>query len=76
MMAIAADHYAHRFLQPEAKFVLNRLKEGRAIRRHFSHQPHPGENPFDQVAHYVTANGCLVIEAALAYLECTIESWI
>ncbi|NEQ44129.1 MAG: flavin oxidoreductase [Leptolyngbya sp. SIOISBB] len=75
MIAIAADHYAHRFLQPEAQFVLNMLKEGRTIRRHFSHRPHPGENPFDQVDHYMAANGCLVIEAALAYLECTVQSW-
>jgi flavorubredoxin/flavin reductase (DIM6/NTAB) family NADH-FMN oxidoreductase RutF len=76
MMAIAANHYAQRFLKPDAKFVLNILKEGRTVRRHFSHQPQPGENPFDQVAHRTASNGCLILEDALAYLECTVQSWM
>jgi flavin reductase (DIM6/NTAB) family NADH-FMN oxidoreductase RutF len=76
MIAIAADHYAQRLLQPNAKFVINTLKEGRSIRRHFSHQPKPGETPFKHVAHRPAANGCLILEAALAYLECTVQSWI
>ena len=76
MLAIAANPYAQRLLQPQACFVLNTLKEGRTIRRHFSHQPQPGETPFSQVAHRPANNGCLMLEEALAYLECTVQSWM
>jgi flavin reductase (DIM6/NTAB) family NADH-FMN oxidoreductase RutF len=76
MMAIAANDYAQRFLKPDAKFILNILKEGRTVRRHFSHAPQPGENPFDQVAHRTGKNGCLILTESLAYLECTVQSWM
>jgi flavin reductase (DIM6/NTAB) family NADH-FMN oxidoreductase RutF len=76
MMAIPVTPYAQRFLHPEAKFVLNVLTEGRTIRRHFAHQPQPGDNPFRAVAHYAGANGCLILKEALAYLECSIQRWI
>jgi flavorubredoxin/flavin reductase (DIM6/NTAB) family NADH-FMN oxidoreductase RutF len=76
MIAIAADHYAQRFLKPDANCVLNLLKEGRTVRRHFSYQPQPGERPFEQVAHRMASNNCLILEDALAYLECTVQSWI
>jgi flavorubredoxin/flavin reductase (DIM6/NTAB) family NADH-FMN oxidoreductase RutF len=76
MVAIAANAYAQRFLQPNAPFVLNVLKEGRSVRRHFSEQPTPGENPFAAVAHHPAANGCLGLDEALAYVECRVQSWI
>jgi flavorubredoxin/flavin reductase (DIM6/NTAB) family NADH-FMN oxidoreductase RutF len=76
MLAIAADPYAQRLLQPNAPLVLNPLKEGRAIRRHFSNRPQPGDNPFAHVAHRPATNGCLILEEALAYLECTVQSWM
>lgn len=76
MIAIASDGYGQRLLEPDAQCVLNILKEGRTVRRHFSYQPRPGDNPFAHVAHYRGANGCLILKDALAYLECTVQSWM
>ena len=76
MVAIAAGAYSQRFLQPNAPFVLNVLKEGRSVRRHFSAQPIPGENPFAAVAHHPATNGCLILDEALAYVECRVQSWM
>jgi flavorubredoxin/flavin reductase (DIM6/NTAB) family NADH-FMN oxidoreductase RutF len=76
MMAIPANHHAQRFLRPGADFVLNILTEGRSVRRHFSQQPRPGDNPFREVAHYEGANGCLILEESLAYLECRVQRWM
>ncbi|WP_448562291.1 diflavin flavoprotein [Trichothermofontia sp.] len=75
MVAIAADQ-AEPLLRPQAPLVLNLLQEGRAVRRHFSHQPTPGANPFGELAHHASTNGCLILDAALAYLECRVESWM
>ena len=58
---------------PGDKFVLNILNEGRTVRRNFSHQ---SSNSFDNVTIKTAANGCLIIEEALAYLECTVESYL
>lgn len=76
MLAIADTPYAQRFLQPHAPLVLNILKEGRTVRRHFSDQPQPGENPFAQLSHHPAQNGCLILDEALAYVECTVKSWM
>jgi flavorubredoxin/flavin reductase (DIM6/NTAB) family NADH-FMN oxidoreductase RutF len=76
MVAIAANPYSQRFLQPNAPFVLNVLKEGRSVRRHFSEQPTPGDNPFAVLNHHPAANGCLVLDEALAYVECAVQRWI
>ena len=58
---------------PGDKFVLNILNEGRTVRRNFSHQ---ATNSFDNVTTKIAGNGCLIIEEALAHLECTVESYI
>jgi len=76
MVAIAADGYEQRFLRPGSPFVLNLLKEGRGVRRHFSYGPKPGENPFAELEHREAPNGCLVLDDALAYLECQVERWM
>jgi flavin reductase (DIM6/NTAB) family NADH-FMN oxidoreductase RutF len=56
------------------RFVLNILKEGRNIRRHFSHSFNPTtENPFANIETRPAENGCLIITEALAYLECTVQ---
>ncbi len=75
MVAIAADQ-AEPLLRPQAPFVLNLLQEGRAVRRHFTYQPTPGAHPFSELAHHPGSNGCLILDAALAYLECQVESWM
>lgn len=76
MIAIASEQEVQRLLQPNANFVLNILKEGRTVRRHFSYRPRPSDHPFTQVAHRTAPNGCLILEDALAYLECTVQGWM
>jgi flavorubredoxin/flavin reductase (DIM6/NTAB) family NADH-FMN oxidoreductase RutF len=60
--------------QPESPFVLNILKEGRNVRRNFIKMTAPGEDRFSGLSTETTSNGCLVLNDALAYLECTIQS--
>lgn len=55
-------------------FVLNILKEGRNLRRHFQKPMQPGEDRFAAVAHHPASNGCLVLEEAIAYLECRVQN--
>lgn len=55
-------------------FVLNILKEGRNLRRHFLKPIAPGEDRFSDLATHPASNGCLVLEEALAYLECHAEN--
>ncbi|MDX2213465.1 MAG: diflavin flavoprotein [Oculatellaceae cyanobacterium bins.114] len=54
-------------------FVLNVLKEGRNLRRHFVKPIAPGENRFHDIPTHPAANGCLILEDALAYLECRVH---
>lgn len=58
---------------PGDKFVLNILNEGRTVRRNFSDR---STTSFDNVTTKTASNGCLIIEEALAYLECTIQSYL
>ena len=58
---------------PGDKFVLNILNEGRTVRRNFSHR---STNSFNNVTTKTASNGCLIIEEALAYLECTVQSYL
>lgn len=76
MVAVPLDRAAQHLAQADTPFVLNLLKEGRTVRRHFQHSSSLGESPFSQVAHRPADNGCLVLEEALAYLECTVERWM
>ncbi|MBF2046149.1 MAG: diflavin flavoprotein [Elainella sp. C42_A2020_010] len=55
-------------------FVLNVLKEGRNVRRHFMKPASPREDRFAELATHPASNGCLVLEDALAYLECTVDN--
>ena len=45
----------------------------RTVRRNFSDK---STNSFDNVTTKIASNGCLIIEEALAYLECTIHSYL
>lgn len=56
------------------RFVLNILKEGRNLRRHFMKPAAPGEDRFAEVETEIAANGCLILKDALAYLECTVQN--
>ena len=58
------------------KFVLNILKEGMNLRRHFLKPFAPGEDRFTGLNIHSAENGCYILNDALAYLECTIKSRI
>ncbi len=52
---------------------MNILKEGRNVRRYFFHHSIIGENPFERLPTTVGNNGCLILQEALSYLECTVQ---
>lgn len=58
---------------PEASFILNILKEGRNLRRFFLKPVAPGETRFTDIKTHPAQNGCLVLDEALAYLECRVS---
>ena len=87
MLAVAKDENADFIHSPGEKFVLSILNEGRTVRRNFEERPrvavsrkgtcefsNQGHNSFENVTTRVAKNGCLIIEEALAYLECTVQS--
>jgi flavorubredoxin/flavin reductase (DIM6/NTAB) family NADH-FMN oxidoreductase RutF len=76
MVAIAADQFVDHLTHPDTPFVLNILKEGRPVRRHFSPRPSPGENPFGAVTYHLATNGCRILDEALSYLECQVQHWM
>jgi flavorubredoxin/flavin reductase (DIM6/NTAB) family NADH-FMN oxidoreductase RutF len=74
---------------PGDKFVLNILNEGRTVRRNFDERPRVAEkskgtgefdeqssDSFGNLTTKPASNGCLIIEDALAHLECTIQSYL
>ncbi|MBD2435859.1 diflavin flavoprotein [Nostoc sp. FACHB-110] len=74
MMAISQEQNADLMRHPGDKFVLNILKEGRNVRRYFSRNSTLGDNPFANLSTQTAANGCLILDDALAYLECTVQN--
>ncbi|WP_019505597.1 diflavin flavoprotein [Pleurocapsa sp. PCC 7319] len=73
MIAVAKEQNAYLISNPGDKFVLNILNEGRSVRKNFSAQ---NNAPFDSLTTKTANNGCLIIEEALAYLECTVQSYL
>ncbi|MGG6295113.1 diflavin flavoprotein [Leptolyngbya sp. AN02str] len=59
---------------PGDAFVLNILKEGRNLRRHFLKPMLPGEDRFTDLATHPASNGCLILDEALSYLECRVQN--
>jgi flavorubredoxin/flavin reductase (DIM6/NTAB) family NADH-FMN oxidoreductase RutF len=55
------------------QFVLNVLREGGSLRRHFQ-KVVPGTDPFQDVAVEMTRGGVPALSEALAYLECTVQN--
>ncbi|GBE91234.1 diflavin flavoprotein [Nostoc cycadae] len=74
MIAISQEQNADLMRHPGDKFVLNILKEGRNVRRYFSRHSTSGDNPFSNLGTQTAANGCLILDDALAYLECTVQN--
>lgn len=75
-VAVAKDRAIEPLMHSGDKFVLNILKEGMNLRRHFLKSFAPGEDRFAGLNIQPAANGCSILSDALAYLECTIESRI
>jgi flavin reductase (DIM6/NTAB) family NADH-FMN oxidoreductase RutF len=71
MVALPAEDSILRQLSSGARFVLNILQEGRAIRRHFSAQQSSAAG-FDQLSTRLASGGGVILTDALAYVECTV----
>jgi flavin reductase (DIM6/NTAB) family NADH-FMN oxidoreductase RutF/menaquinone-dependent protoporphyrinogen IX oxidase len=74
MIAISQEQGNNSDLELGESFVLNILKEGRDIRRHFTDSA--VENALNQVNTKIADNGCCILTDALAYLECTVQQKI
>lgn len=75
-VAVAKDRAIEPLMHTGDKFVLNILKEGMNLRRHFLKPFAPGEDRFAGLNIQSAANGCSILSDALAYLECIVESRI
>ena len=73
MIAIDKEQNTDFIGNPGDEFVLNILNEGRTVRRNFSAK---ATNSFNNVTTKPASNGCLIIEEALAHLECTVRSYL
>lgn len=73
-VAIAKDRAVESLTHTEDSFVLNILKEGMNVRRHFLQSFAPGDDRFAGLETETAENGCPIIKDALAYLECTVQS--
>lgn len=71
MIAISQKQWEISCLAIGQSFVLNILKEGLNVRKHFSKDNQV--DPFGELLTKTGANDCLILTEALAYLECTIQ---
>ncbi len=56
------------------KFVLNILKEGNNLQRHFLQPTTIGTDRFADLETTLASNGCIILTEALSYLECTVKN--
>jgi flavorubredoxin/flavin reductase (DIM6/NTAB) family NADH-FMN oxidoreductase RutF len=75
-IAVAKDRTIESLLHTGDNFVLNILKEGMNLRRHFLKPFAPGEDRFAGLVTQDAENGCPILSEALSYLECTVQSRI
>ena len=75
MLSLPATDPVFGDLPKGTSFVLNILKEGRSVRRHFSSQ-RSSQDAFTQVAAQLGDDGHPILADALAYLECTVQNHI
>jgi flavorubredoxin/flavin reductase (DIM6/NTAB) family NADH-FMN oxidoreductase RutF len=71
-IALAKGRVENMLDHAQDRFVLNILREGGTLRRHFQ-KTVPGVDPFTDVLTQPASNGCPVLQEALAYLECTVQ---
>lgn len=74
MIAVARDRAIESLMHTGDRVVLNILKEGMNLRRHFLKPFAPGEDRFAGLNIQPAQNGCPILCDALAYLECSIYS--
>jgi flavorubredoxin/flavin reductase (DIM6/NTAB) family NADH-FMN oxidoreductase RutF len=74
IVAVGEAQKAGLMIQPGDRFVLNVLREGRNLRRHFSANAE-GE-ALNTLSTHPAQNGCLILDEALAYVECTVKERI
>lgn len=76
MIAIDKKQWTEAGFHLETPLIVNILKEGRNVRKHFAERSTQEDNPFIQVETETASNGCLILTDALAYLECTVQQRI
>jgi flavorubredoxin/flavin reductase (DIM6/NTAB) family NADH-FMN oxidoreductase RutF len=74
IVAVGHAQRAGLIVQPGDRFVLNVLREGRNLRRNFS--ANAEEDALNKLSTHPATNGCLILDEALAYLECTVKNRI
>jgi flavorubredoxin/flavin reductase (DIM6/NTAB) family NADH-FMN oxidoreductase RutF len=71
IVAVGEAQRAGLMIQPGDRFVLNVLREGRNLRRHFS--AHADGDALSRLSTHPAQNGCLILDEALSYVECTVK---
>ncbi|MEA5517623.1 diflavin flavoprotein [Limnoraphis robusta] len=72
-IAVAKDRALESLTHSGDQFVLNILEEGKQLRKHFMKRFEPGEDRFLGLEIAEASNGCVVLQDALAYLECEVK---
>ena len=70
MIAIDKKQWKEGDFEADTPFIVNILKEGRDVRKHFSKS---NSSPFEQLETETASNGCLILKEGLAYVECTVQ---
>lgn len=73
-VAVARDRAMESMTHIGDRFVLNILDEGKQLRKHFMKKFAPGEDRFASLSTTEASNGCLILNDALAYLECEVKN--
>ncbi|MEM9538780.1 MAG: diflavin flavoprotein [Cyanobacteria bacterium P01_E01_bin.42] len=73
-VAVAKDRAIEDLMQVDDRFILNILPEGNTIQKRFMKNYAPGEDRFEGVETEEAENGGLILNDALAYLECRVSS--
>ncbi|MBD2137878.1 flavin reductase [Anabaena sp. FACHB-1237] len=73
-IAIAKDRAMENMTHSGNNFVVNILTEGRELRKHFMKVYSPGQDRFAGIETTEANNGGIILNGALAYLECTVQN--
>ncbi|TAE61790.1 MAG: flavin oxidoreductase [Nostocales cyanobacterium] len=73
-IAVAKDRAMENLTHSGNNFVVNILAEGREIRKHFMKVYAPGQDRFQGLDITEANNGGVILNGALAYLECTVKN--